>query len=262
MSEHHLQMARANFAGGVLLALFAFSFLGPAFLVPRTNGRWPFFWDGEFTWPVTQRLWTWPVTNVDKKRSRIESPAICDVMLNTCSWFPGWTYFWGNQKGHHIYLQTKLCRKLRNISQEKCLEFRDHEVVYLEMIQSGTDGDPILCPVVGLISYCWPCPILYDNLVWQTLFSVVPRRIFLFSINKFQARVCDTQFRYDVFMPVFFAVAMRIDPGLQPLRMLFGLFPSCRKFREAKNGDDQSFPPWLKNRACSVTKEMPQQNVD
>lgn len=88
--------------------------------------------------------------------------------------------FEATKKGTIFICRKKLCRKLGNISQEKCLEFRmDHDVVYLEMIHSGTDGGPILCPSCG---FCIPCPILYDNLVWQTLFSVVPRRIF-FVLN-------------------------------------------------------------------------------
>lgn len=67
---------------------------------------------------------------------------VCDVILVRPRDFQAEHIFSGNQKGHQIYLQTKLCRKLGNISQEKCLEFRmDHDVVYLEMIQSGTDGD-------------------------------------------------------------------------------------------------------------------------
>ena len=137
-------------------------------------------------------------------------------------------FFEATKKGIIFICRKKLCRKLGNISQKKCLEFRmDHDVVYLEMIQSGTDGDPILCPVVGLISYCWPCPILYDKTLFGKLFFrwchpgffcsqyLLKNRLGAWNIdetNKFQARVCDTQFRYDLFMPVFFfPVAMRIE---------------------------------------------------
>ena len=104
----HLQMARyANCKAGVLLALFAFSLLNPAFLVPRTQLQtWP-FWDGEWVHVTrTQRLWTWPVTRWIKTGHGLNH-LVCDVMLICACDFQAFEYVWGNQKGYPPYLSAK-----------------------------------------------------------------------------------------------------------------------------------------------------------
>lgn len=137
---------------------------------------------------------------------------------------------------------------------------------------------------VPVVVFVYRVPFFTTILFGKLFFRWCHAGFFLFSIsakqirfgawnidetNKFQARVCDTQFRYDVFMPVFFfPVAGHWRIEITKLNQDCNLWECCSACFQVASGSfgnqkwwwfDRSFQRWLKNRARNVTKGMPQQ---